>query len=218
MVIAPFNIRRCEPRDVDAAYDVCLRTGDNGEDASLAFDDPKALGHIYVGPYLQLEPQLAFVLEDPQGVCGYALGALDSKTFYDAYLNQWLPEVRQRYPEPTGDPAQWTRTQQVYFDYYHPEIFMPEPYNQYPSHLLIDLLPHARGRGLGREMMKELLAELTAKGSPGVHLGMGAANARAEQFYKKLGFHELARVGDVLYLGTTLPSQGSPQVGRGPNE
>src|SRR5947207_14720363 len=79
MVIAPFNIRRCEPRDVDAAYDVCLRTGDDGEDASYAFDDPKALGHIFVGPYLQLEPQLAFVLEDPQGVCGYALGALDSK-------------------------------------------------------------------------------------------------------------------------------------------
>ena len=204
MVIAPFNIRRCEPRDLDAAYEVCLQTGDNGDDASHAFDDPKALGHVYVGPYLKLEPQLAFVLEDPQGVCGYALGALDSKTFYDAYLNQWLPEIRQRHPEPAGDPARWTRTEKVYFDYYHPEIFMPEPYHQYPSHLHIDLLPRARGRGLGREMMNVLLAELTAKGSPGVHLGMGATNARAERFYKKLGFHELARVGDVLYLGKRM--------------
>jgi ribosomal protein S18 acetylase RimI-like enzyme len=217
MVIAPFNIRRCETRDVDAAYDVCLRTGDNGEDASHAFDDPKALGHIYVGPYLKLEPQLAFVLEDQQGVCGYALGALDSKPFYDAYLNQWLPEIRQRHPEPTCDPTQWTRTQKVYSDYYHPEIFMPEPYNQYPSHLHIDLLPHARGRGLGREMMNVLLAELTAKGTPGVHLGMGATNLRAERFYKKLGFHELARLSDVLYLGKTLSSYGD-QVRRGPAE
>ena len=204
MVIAPFNIRRCEPRDLDAVYDVCLRTGDDGEDASRAFDDPKALGHIFVGPYLELEPRLAFALEDPQGVCGYALGALDSKKFYDAYLNKWLPEIRQRHPEPTGDPAQWTRTQRIYFDYYHPEIFIPEPYNRFPSHLHIDLLPHARGRGLGREMMNVLLAELTAQGSPGVHLGMGAANARAERFYRKLGFHELARVGDVLYLGKSL--------------
>ena len=204
MVIAPFNIRRCEPRDVDAAYNVCLRTGEDGEDASYAFDDPKALGHIFVGPYLQLEPQLAFVLEDPQGVCGYALGALDSKKFYDAYLNQWLPKIRERHPEPTGDPAQWTRTQKLYSDYYHPEIFMPEPCNQYPSHLHIDLLPHARGRGLGREMMNVLLAELASKGSPGVHLGMGVANVRAEQFYKKLGFHELVRVGDVLYLGKKM--------------
>ena len=204
MVTAPFNIRLCEPRDVDAAYDVCLRTGDDGEDASHAFDDLKALGHIYVGPYLQLEPRLAFVLEDPQGVCGYALGALDSKTFYDGYLNQWLPEIRQRHPEPTGDSARWSRTQKLYSDYYHPEIFLPEPYHRYPSHLHIDLLPHARGRGLGREMMNVLLAELTAKGSPGVHLGMGATNARAERFYRKLDFHELARVRDVLYLGKTL--------------
>ena len=81
---------------------------------------------------------------------------------------------------------------------------MPEPYNQYPSHLHIDLLPRARGRGLGREMMNMLLAELTAKGSPGVHLGMGATNARAERFYRKLGFHELTRVGDVLYLGKRM--------------
>jgi len=208
MVIAPFNIRRCEPRDVDAAYDVCLRTGDNGEDASHTFDDPKALGHIFVGPYVRLEPQLAFVLEDRQGVCGYALGALDSKRFYDAYLNQWLPEIRLRHREPTGDPARWTRTAKVYFEYYHPEIFMPEPYNQYPSHVHIDLLPRARGRGLGREMMKVLLAELTAKGSPGVHLGMGATNTRAERFYRKLGFHELARVGDVLYLGKRMAAEG----------
>ena len=81
---------------------------------------------------------------------------------------------------------------------------MPEPYNQYPSHLHIDLLPHARGRGLGREMMNVLLAELTAKCTPGVHLGMGATNLRAERFYKKLGFHELARVSDVLYLGKRM--------------
>ena len=53
--------------------------------------------------------------------------------------------------------------------------------------------------------MRELLAELTARDSPGVHLGMGATNARAERFYKKLGFHELARVRDALYLGKRLP-------------
>jgi len=204
MAIAPFNIRRCEPRDEVGAYDVCLRTGDNGDDASHAFDDPKALGHIYVGPYLKLEPDLAFVLEDPQGVCGYALGALDSKKFYAAHRTRWLPELRQRCAEPAGDPRQWTRTQKVYFEYYHPDIFLPDPYEPYPSHLHIDLLPRAQGRGLGKEMMKVLLAELAARGSPGVHLGMGATNARAERFYRRLGFRELARVNDVLYLGKRI--------------
>jgi len=204
MVPAPFKIRRCEARDVDPAYEVCLRTGDDGRDAAHLFDDPRVLGHIFVGPYLKLEPELAFVLEDDHGVCGYALGALDSRRFYDAYITQWLPEIRRRYPEPVGDPARWTRTQKVVYEYHHPEIFFPEPYDEYPSHLHIDLLPRAQGRGLGNEMMRVLLAALTDKRSPGVHLAMAAANARAEHFYKKLGFHELLRVKDVLYLGKKL--------------
>jgi len=205
MLPAPFKIRLCEPRDEAAVYEVCLRTGDNGNDATRFFDDPQALGHIFVGPYMKLEPDLAFVLEDLRGVCGYVLGALDSKKFYDAYLNQWLPEIRSQHPEPAGAPATWTRTQKVYYEYYHPNIFLPDPYDQYPSHLHIDLLPRAQGRGLGTEMVRVFLAELVAKGSPGVHLGMGATNARAERFYKKLGFHELARVSDARCLGKRLP-------------
>ncbi|TMP97690.1 MAG: GNAT family N-acetyltransferase [Verrucomicrobia bacterium] len=205
MVPAPFHIRRCQPDDAEAVYEVCLRTGDNGHDATGLFEDPKALGHIFVGPYLKLEQDLAFVLEDPQGVCGYALGALDSRKYYEAYRTKWLPQIRSRFAEPTGDPAGWTRTQQVYYEYYHPDVFLPEPYESYPSHLHIDLLPRAQGRGLGKELMRVLLDELAARGSPGVHLGLGATNARAERFYKRLGFHQLVRVGDVLYLGKQLP-------------
>ena len=135
MIPAPFRIRRCQPEDEDAVYEVCLRTGNDGQDAANLFDDPRALGNIFVGPYLKFEPELAFVLEDNQGLCGYALGALDSKTYYDAYLTRWLPGLRARYPEPTGEPANWTRTQHVHHEYYHPNIFLPDPYEPHPSHL-----------------------------------------------------------------------------------
>jgi ribosomal protein S18 acetylase RimI-like enzyme len=210
MVPPPFNLRRCEPGDEDAVYEVCLRTGDDGRDARDLFDDPQALGHIFVGPYLKLEPELAFVLEDPQGICGYLLGALDSKKYYAAYRSRWLPPLRSRYAEPTGDQAHWTRTQRIVYEYYHPHIWLPDPYESYPSHLHIDLLPRAQGRGLGRNMMKVLLDELAARGSAGVHLGVGAGNARAQAFYKKLGFRELARLADVLYLGRHLSQPGQP--------
>jgi ribosomal protein S18 acetylase RimI-like enzyme len=203
--IAEFTIRRCEPRDWDAVYHVCLGTGDDGKDATHLFDDPKVLGHIYVGPYMKLEPELAFVLADQQGVCGYVLGVLDSKKFYDAYRNEWLPGIRAQYPKPTGDPRQWNHTQRVCAEYYNPEIFWPEPYEDYPSHLHIDLLPRAQGRGLGREMMRVLLAALVERGSVGTYLAMALSNARAERFYKKLGFHELARRPEALYLGKRLP-------------
>ena len=200
-----FQIRRYLPRDEDAVYEVCLKTGDSGKDGTHLYDDPKALGHIYVGPYIHLEPELAFVLEDKEGVCGYVMGVLDSKKFYQAFVDEWLPGIRQRHPEPTGDPATLTPTQKLYHQYYHPDVFCPEPYDQYPSHLHIDLMPRVQGRGLGNPMMQVLLKELAARKTPGVHLGMAPSNSRAEKFYKKLGFHELLRTSDSLYLGKRFP-------------
>jgi ribosomal protein S18 acetylase RimI-like enzyme len=205
--IGDFVIRRAEPRDTDAAYAVCLHTGDSGRDAAHLYDDPMALGNIYVGPYLKFEPDLSFVLEDAQGVCGYALGALETKSFYKRYLEEWLPELRRKHPAPTSNPAPWNKTQQAYQLYHYPEIFWPEPYEEFPSHLHIDLMERAQRHGLGQEMMHVLLDEMIRKGSPGTHLAMAIDNARAERFYRKLGFHELARTADTLYLGKRLPDR-----------
>jgi len=203
--IGEFVIRRAEPRDTDGAYAVCLHTGDSGRDAAHLYTDPKALGNIYVGPYLKFEPDLSFVLEDAQGVCGYTLGALDTDRFHERYLNEWLPPLRIAFPAPAGKPSGWSRDEQAWNLYHHPEIFRPASYEQYPSHLHIDLMARAQGHGLGREMMNVLLAELIRRHSSGTHLAMAIDNVRAERFYKKLGFHELARSADTLFLGRRLP-------------
>ena len=199
-----FQIRPYAPKDFHAVYEVCLQTGDAGSDATPLHTDPMALGNLYVGPYLTLEPDLAFVLEDDRGVCGYVLGALDSMSFFDACLRDWMPELRRQHPDPAGDPADWSPTQQVYHEFHHPDLFWPEPYDQFPSHLHIDLIPRAQGQGCGSELMRVELSALTRRGSPGVHLGMAVSNQRAEQFYRKLGFRELTRVKDSLYLGKPL--------------
>lgn len=203
-----FQIRQYEGRDEAAAYDVCLKTGDAGEDASSLYTDPLALGHIYVGPYLRLEPEFAYVLEDSIGVCGYVLGALDSKRFYDAYVNQWLPRIRSDHPEPSGDSSQWSQTEWVYHEYYQPNIFFPESFEPYPSHLHIDLLPRVQGKGQGVRMMAVLLKKLKDNGSLGVHLAMAASNHRAEKFYRRLGFGELPRRGigddETVFMGRIL--------------
>ena len=49
---------------------------------------------------------------------------------------------------------------------------------------------------------------LARRGSPGAHLGVSVLNAPAIGFYKRLGFHELARVGTeqdgCIYMGRTI--------------
>jgi ribosomal protein S18 acetylase RimI-like enzyme len=198
--LGEFTLRRAQPKDRAAAYRVCLLTGDSGRDATHLHQDPDALGNVYVGAYLAFEPDFAFVLEDAEGVCGYTLGALDSRRFYQRYRETWLPPLRAQRPAPQGDRAAWTRDQQLWHLYHQPDIFLPAEEAVHPSHLHIDLLPRAQGRGIGGEMMRVLLGELARHGSPGVHLAMAIDNHRAAAFYAKLGFHELSRNADTLYL------------------
>jgi ribosomal protein S18 acetylase RimI-like enzyme len=207
--MSTFTIRAARPDDRGAAYYVCLKTGDHGRDGEPYYrDDPDALGRIFVGPYLAFEPELSLVLEDDQGVCGYALGAFGSRAFYARYDWEWRPDLCARFPMPQGDPATWTRTQTVHSWYHHPDYFCPEPYATYPSHMHIDLLERARGRGHGRRMMEEVMAQLRERGSPGAHVGVSVLNTPAPGFYARLGFHELARTGTAadgcIYLGRTF--------------
>ena len=49
-------------------YDICVRTGNNGDDARPLYRNHQLLGEIWAGPYLELQPDLAFVAEDDAGV------------------------------------------------------------------------------------------------------------------------------------------------------
>ena len=204
-----FRIRAGGPADRAGAYRVCLQTGDHGGDATALYTpDPDALGRIYVGPYLAFEPELSLILEDDAGVCGYGLGALDSRTFYERYEREWRPALVARFAEPSGDSSGWTAVEQAHYAYHHPDYYCPGSYDRFPSHLHIDLLPRAQGRGYGRQLMERNLAALRRLGSPGAHLGVSPRNARALAFYRHLGFHELTRVGSAadgcIYLGIEL--------------
>ncbi len=210
MTLASYRIRRYEPGDLAAAYRICLKTGDSGEDASRLYGDPELLGHLYAGPYLVLEPELAFMLNDEgmlgdeSGVCGYILGALDTGRYHRAYLERWLPALQARYPDPEGGPESWTPDERIRHLLHHPRLELPEAAHDYPSHLHIDLLPRAQGRGDGRRLMDRFLDELRARGSRGVHLGVGARNSRAQRFYHAYGFTELSRQDWGVTFGMKL--------------
>ena len=202
-------IRPASLSDTAGAYHVCLKTGNYGKDGEPFYrEDPDALGRIFVGPYLAYEPELGLILEDEEGICGYALGAFDSRHFFARYEKEWRPELCARFPMPAGDTSRWTRSDHVHSWYHHPDYFCPEPYESYPSHLHIDLLERAQGRGYGRRMLEMVMQKLRERGSPGAHLGVSVPNAVALGFYQRLGFRELIRVGEgndgCIYMGKSL--------------
>ena len=199
-------IRAATPADESALYDVCLRTGAEGEDATGAYTDPRLLGHIYVGPYLALEPDLAFVLDDGQPA-GYVLGARDTMEFDRRCEREWWPTLRNRYPDPpVGRP--WTPDERLEHMIHHPPRLDRMLLAEYPAHLHIDLLPRAQGAGHGRRLITHLLQELRTMGAAGVHLVTGVQNRRAIAFYDRIGFRTLQTNLDAVVMAMRLRSSG----------
>jgi len=183
-------------------YDVCLRTGAHGGDASALYRDPRLLGEVYVGPYLALEPDLAFVVaDDDDAVGGYVLGARDTADFERRCEDAWWAPLRARYPldgSPGGADADVVRL------LHHPPRADAAVIADYPSHLHVDLLPAWQGGGWGRRLLETLFDALTAAGSRGVHLGVSRRNERAMGFYRRLGFTELDGDEGGLTMGRRL--------------
>ena len=200
--MADFSIRSYKSADTSAVYEICLKTGNSGQDATHLFSDPLVLGHIYVGPYMEFEPQSVFILEDDQGPCGYIMGVLDSQTYYQWMHSEWLPKIRVDYKKPTGDPDTWNETEKITNLLFQPELQRLFP--GFPAHLHIDLLSRAQGKGQGKLMMDRFIDYLRYNKISGVHLELSSKNDRAFSFYRKYGMQELDRNNESIFMGFYL--------------
>ena len=197
-----FSIRSYKSADTSAVYEICLKTGNSGQDATHLFSDPLVLGHIYVGPYMEFEPQSVFILEDDQGPCGYIMGVLDSQTYYQWMHSEWLLKIRVNYKKPTGNPDTWDETEKITDLLFHPvsQRLLPD----YPAHLHIDLLSRAQGKGQGKLLMDRFIDYLKYNKIPGLHLELSSNNDRAFNFYRKYGIEELDRDNESIIMGYHL--------------
>lgn len=193
------EIRSYRPEDGDALYEICLLSGDSGRDASAIYRLPRLLGDVFVGPYLALQPELAFVLDDGTGAVGYVLGAVDTAQFALDCERLWWPEMRARYAaEPRGGADEWL------LRWIEAPPGPPSVVSAFPAHLHIDLLPAWQSGGWGRRMIDTLLDPFRKAGSPGVHLGVGRGNGKARGFYRHIGFEDLAEDENTCWMGKRL--------------
>src|SRR6201996_7091460 len=88
-----------------AVYDVCVRTADAGRDARGKYRSDDLMPDLFAGPYVFLEPDFAFVLDDGQRAVGYVIGTPDTAAFARAYRARWIPRLAGRYAPPPELPA-----------------------------------------------------------------------------------------------------------------
>lgn len=195
-------IRAYRPGDLSAVYDICVRTADAGGDARGKFASDLLVGDLFAVPYVTLEPQHAYVLDDGTGTAvGYVLGTADTAAFVRWYRAQWIPATAERCPLPADPPA--APDDAMLALHHRPERMLVPELAGFPAHLHIDLLPRWQGRGFGRRLIGCFLDGLHAAGVARVHLGMLATNVGARAFYDRLGFAEIpvADASPVVYLG-----------------
>jgi ribosomal protein S18 acetylase RimI-like enzyme len=197
------HLRPYEPRDLERLYEIALRTGAAGEDATDLVVDPKLFGELYAAPYGVLEPEHALVLDDGEGTAvAYVLGALDTRAFEERREAEWWPALRQAHPVGSGA----NDLDELLIAILHRSHLPDDEWlDTFPSHLHIDLLPEVQGRGWGRRMMRAMEELLAADGSAGVHLGTSVRNERAIGFYRHLGYEELGSNGFSIDFARQLP-------------
>jgi ribosomal protein S18 acetylase RimI-like enzyme len=197
-------IRPFEPRDREAVADICVRTAQHGEDARGHLASPELYAEIWALPYVDLAPELAFVLDAGDGshrAIGYVLGVEDTASFRERAEREWFPAARARHPRrPAEDPRDLWLLEILHGE---PEPVPPwlEPF---PAHLHVDLLPEAQGGGWGRRLLETLFEALRERGVPGVHLGASDKNERAISFYEHLGMTRARTMPGVVYLTLEL--------------
>jgi ribosomal protein S18 acetylase RimI-like enzyme len=206
--MAALIIREAELSDLPYFYEICLKTGDAGKDASGLFYDPFILGQYYAAPYLFFERGFCFVAEADGVPQGYAAGAPDTHSFNRRLECEWLPPLRRRYRNYPRENIKTDVEKHAIALFYKNHEAAQEAalpwYKTHPAHLHIDLLPSVQGKGHGGALMGTLLAALARHNARGVHLGVSRANTRAAAFYRNKGFTVLHEEDWGLVMGAPL--------------
>jgi ribosomal protein S18 acetylase RimI-like enzyme len=198
------NIRRAVLSDLPYFYEICLKTGDQGKDASPLFSDQYLLGHYYAAPYLVYQSGICFTAEYEYRPHGYIVAVPDTASFKQWMEEQWLPPLRKQFPK--SFPSARSKKEKEIIGFIHERHFPIDIAGRswlmdYPAHLHIDLLPCLQGKGRGRVLIDTLFNELARKGVSGLHLGVGLSNTGAISFYKKMGFSVLEEHDWGLTMG-----------------
>ena len=179
-------IRRYRDSDRAAVYEVCVETADAGRGVRGRYSTDDLVPDVLAGPYLFLEPEHAYVLDNGERAVGYVIGTGSTPDFVAAYQERWLPRLRARYRPLSGPPV--TEEEHRLDVMFHPERWLLPELAPHPAHLHINLLADYRGSGHGRELISTFLASAAAAGAPSCYLGVRQENLNARRFYAKLGW------------------------------
>uniref|UniRef100_A0A3Q3WAS9 Protein O-GlcNAcase n=1 Tax=Mola mola TaxID=94237 RepID=A0A3Q3WAS9_MOLML len=204
-----YSIRPYFPKDEAAVYKICKEMFCEGmEDIPFSDDDPDLIGDRLVGGLLTLSSEYGFVLEDDEGICGYALGTVDVKPFIKKCKLSWIPFMQEKYNKPDCQ-KDLTEAEKMMLSFHEEEEGLPESFlSNFPSLIKVDIHAKVTDPSVAKSMMGCLLSSLKANGSLGAFCKVRQTDKRMLDFYSKLGCFEVAKMEgfpkDFIIMGRSL--------------
>ncbi|XP_075874712.1 protein O-GlcNAcase isoform X1 [Nelusetta ayraudi] len=204
-----YSIRPYYPKDEAAVYKICKEMYCEGmEDEPFSEDDPDLIGDRLVGGLLSLSSEYGFVLEDDEGICGYALGTVDVKPFIKKCKLSWIPFMQEKYSKPDSQ-KDLTDAEKMMLSFHEEEEGLPDSFlSNFPSLIKVDIHAKVTDPSVAKSMMGCLLSSLKANGSLGAFCKVRQTDKRMLDFYSKLGCFEVAKMEgfpkDIIIMGRSL--------------
>lgn len=181
------EVRPYRAEDRSAVRRICFATGYMGRPVDWYWRHFESFADIWTSYYTDHEPESLFVATRDDRVVGYLSGCVDTnrapspaEAVKRAALRHWLfvrPGTARFFGRALVDVVRLGGA---------PEGEIDDP--RYPAHLHTNLLPDARGLGLGAGLMHAWLSRLRGLGVPGCHLGTLHENQNGIGFFTHQGF------------------------------
>jgi len=162
--------------DREAVRDISYRTGFMGESAESFWRHKESWADLWTSYYTDQEPESLYVTTMDDSVVGYLAGCMDTAAMTPSTDETMKAVIRKRWLLFRRGTAGFQAASGEFID------------PRWPAHLHIDLLPVARGSGLGAALMERWLDQLKESSSPGCHLLTLLENRRALSFFENMGF------------------------------
>jgi ribosomal protein S18 acetylase RimI-like enzyme len=194
-----------EPPDRGPIRDMTHLVGYMGEPADWYWRHAKSFADVWTSYYTDQEPESLLVALEGQRIVGYLTGCVDSRRAPSPAWAITRADLRYAlYLRPGTAGFFWRGVLDTVVQRGTPKGQLDDP--RWPSHLHINLLPEARGAGVGDSLMNTWLTQLQQLGSPGCHLGTLLENDRAIRFFERQGFERFG--APQLAPGMRTPSGG----------
>ena len=99
-----------------------METANAGRGVRGRYSTDDLVPDTVAGPYLFLEPEHAYVLDNGGRAVGYVIGTASTPDFVAAYQQRWLPRLRARYQPLSGPPV--TEEEHRLDVMFHPERWL----------------------------------------------------------------------------------------------